>query len=295
MLLRGRLTIGIRRWPRCTARQCSLAGSPKVGEEVVEGTSACTSSDGPLTDTFGRFHSYLRISLTEKCNLRCVYCMPAEGVKLTPREKLMTLDERKRVVDLFANLGINKVRFTGGEPTVSKDLLPLIETCTKYEGIKSIGMTTNAIMLTSRYLDDLKAAGLNSVNISLDSLNADRFALMSRRDKKGLMKVLSAIFSAVAKGLKVKVNCVIMRGVNDDEMTQFIEMTKDMSLDVRFIELMPFDGNEWSATKVVIEIIGVTYSNYAMSAVYGVQRSCRALSSTGIPSSKRIQSVDRQT
>jgi cyclic pyranopterin phosphate synthase len=248
-------------------RRLSCSSAASVSHPVnsqLKSTVTATNdhSSSPLTDTFGRFHSYLRISLTEKCNLRCVYCMPAEGVALTCREDLLNFEERKRTIEIFARLGINKVRFTGGEPTLSKDLIPLISACRSFEGIKSIGMTTNAILLSNRMLDDLKTAGLSSINISLDSLNADRFAMMSRRDKKGLMKVLSAIFSSVAKGLHVKVNCVLMRGVNDDEMTQFIEMTKDMNLDVRFIELMPFDGNEWSRTKVrVIASLLVLYVN----------------------------------
>ena len=176
--------------------------------------------------------------------------MPESGVPLSPKESLLSFEERKQVIGIFARLGVNKLRFTGGEPTVSKDLLPLIEFSSSLPNIKTIGMTTNGIMLNPRMITDLKSAGLTSVNISLDSLSPDRFAQISRRDKKGLMKVLSSIYTSVSKDLSVKVNCVIMRGINDDELTQFIEMTKDCQLDVRFIELMPFDGNEWTPSKV---------------------------------------------
>lgn len=231
-----------------TRKSSNVRVAENVHIDKVE--QAASTSSSPLTDTFGRFHSYLRISLTEKCNMRCIYCMPADGVNLTPRDQLLTFEERKRVIDIFAHLGITKVRFTGGEPTLSKDLLPLIAACRNYDTINSIGMTTNAILLSQTQIQNLVAAGLTSINISLDSLNAAKFAKMSRRDGKGMMKVLGAIYASVRAGLKVKVNCVLMRGINDDELTKFIDLTKDTNVDVRFIELMPFDGNEWSPSKV---------------------------------------------
>lgn len=209
-----------------------------------------------LIDSFGRFHSYLRISLTEKCNLRCVYCMPEEGVTLTPSEQLMTLEERKRLISIFTGLGVNKLRFTGGEPTVSKQLGDLIKHASGIcatDGsrvLHSIGMTTNGLVLKDK-LDGLIHNGLTSINISLDTLSASKFAAISRRDQKGHTRVLSAIYAAVAKGLPVKVNVVLMRGTNDMEIADFIQLTKEVKLDVRFIELMPFDGNEWSDEKFI--------------------------------------------
>lgn len=207
-----------------------------------------------LVDSFGRKHTYLRISLTEKCNLRCVYCMPEHGVKLTAKERLMTLEERKRAISLFVDQGINKLRFTGGEPTVSNQLSELISFAR--ERISFVAITSNGIMLRDQ-LRGLLDAGLTSVNISLDTLEEKKFAAITRRDGKLLRKVMASIYGAVAAGLPVKVNIVIMRGTNDDEMHRFVALTKDMPIDVRFIELMPFDGNEWSPTSFVgyLEII----------------------------------------
>lgn len=206
-------------------------------------TAPFSTKHEALTDTFGRFHNYLRISLTEKCNLRCAYCMPEEGVHLTPKSHLMTLPERKRLISLFASLGVNKLRFTGGEPTISKDLEELIQHGNKC-GMKLIGITSNGIILKER-LDGLIKAGMTSVNISLDTLVDTKFATITRRDKKNIYRVLSSVYTAVSKGLPVKINCVLMRGFNDDELAQFVNLTKAVNVDVRFIELMPFDGNSW--------------------------------------------------
>lgn len=202
----------------------------------------------PLVDNFARKHTYLRISLTEKCNLRCTYCMPEHGVQLTPREHLMTLDERKRAIDLFCNLGVNKIRFTGGEPTVSNQLLPLVAFAR--QRVDSVAITSNGIMLKDQ-LRNLVEAGLTSVNVSLDTLSESKFHRITRRDGLLLNKVLSSIYGAVALGLHVKINCVIMRGVNDDEIEKFVQLTRDTNVDCRFIELMPFDGNEWNPKQFV--------------------------------------------
>jgi len=209
--------------------------------------SRCHST---LTDSFGRFHNYLRISLTEKCNLRCVYCMPMEGVSLTPKNKLFTLEETKQVISLFAELGVTKLRFTGGEPTVSKHLIPLVQYSRSLPTIQSIGITTNGILLHNQ-LDALQAAGLTHVNISLDTLQPARFAKIVRRDQKLLYKVLSTVFAAVTKGLSVKINCVVMRGVNVDELISFLDLTREMKVDVRFLEMMPFDDNNWDSKSLV--------------------------------------------
>lgn len=216
-----------------------------------------------LTDSFGRYHNYLRISLTEKCNLRCTYCMPENGVQLSPRDQLLSFSEQKSVIDIFSQLGVNKLRFTGGEPTLSKHLADLIKYARDLpNGMLNIGITTNAIQLNGRMLDNLVDAGLTSINISLDTLTPDRFGLITRRDKRGLMKVLSTIYAAAAKKLKVKVNCVLMRGINDDELAQFVEITRENDVDCRFIELMPFDGNEWSPQKFIgyEEVLSRLYS-----------------------------------
>lgn len=196
-----------------------------------------------LTDSHGRFHSYLRISLTERCNLRCVYCMPAEGVVLQPREHILSFEEIERLARIFAAHGVTKLRLTGGEPLVRKGVVDLAARLSALPGIHTLAITTNGIGL-ERQLDDLLASGVNAFNISLDTLRDDRFEQITRRP--GLSKVRSAIDRLVQLGVaSVKINCVVMRGVNDDELVDFVDMTKDQPVEVRFIEFMPFDGNGW--------------------------------------------------
>lgn len=167
-----------------------------------------THSSSPLTDKFGRFHSYLRISLTERCNLRCKYCMPAEGVQLSPKDKLLTADEVLRLASLFVQEGVRKIRLTGGEPTVRKDLTEIIERLKRIPLLESVGITTNGLMLT-RQLVGLQRAGLDALNISLDTLKAARYEQISRR--KGWERVIAGIDLAIQLGYKPKVNCVLMK------------------------------------------------------------------------------------
>lgn len=221
--------------------------------------SSNSGEKSPLVDTFGRFHSYLRISLTEKCNLRCVYCMPEEGISLTPRVGLMTLDERKRLIRIFSSLGANKLRFTGGEPTISNQLGELIKyavSCNPNSPFRSIGITSNGLILGDK-ITALADAGMTSINISLDTLSDEKFSSITRRDRKGHSRVLASIYKAVAQGIPVKINVVLMRGVNDMEVAAFVELTREFRIDVRFIELMPFDGNEWAPEKFMgyLEVI----------------------------------------
>lgn len=202
-----------------------------------------------LTDSYGRKHSYLRVSLTERCNLRCTYCMPEEGVELTPSPELLTANEIERLVRLFANAGITKVRLTGGEPTLRKDLNDIVSKIAAVPGIQHVGITTNGIKL-ARILPQLRESGLSLLNISLDTLRPSRFEAMTRR--KGHERVLECIDYAISLGYEpVKVNTVLMRGVNDDEIGDFVRLTKDKPVNVRFIEYMPFDGNFWSSDKMV--------------------------------------------
>jgi molybdenum cofactor biosynthesis protein A len=201
-----------------------------------------------LTDTFGRHHNYLRISLTERCNLRCQYCMPEEGVPLQGNEKILSADEIERIVRLFASQGVTKVRLTGGEPLVRKDLLDIVARIGKVPGITDIAMTTNGITLSHK-LEALVKAGLLHINISLDTLQPDRYLQVTRRP--GFDKVWRSIQQALALGLTtVKLNCVVMNGFNHDELAAFVELTRASRLDVRFIEYMPFDGNKWSENRL---------------------------------------------
>lgn len=188
-----------------------------------------------LQDSHNRFHNYLRISLTEKCNLRCQYCMPEEGVDLTPADHLMTADEVSRLASLFVSEGVNKIRLTGGEPLVRKDIVDIVSGLNELKplGLQSIGMTTNGIVL-KRKLPALVEAGLTNVNISLDTLDTLKFPIITRR--LGFERVLEAITEAEKVVEEVKVNVVLMRGMNDDELLDFVEFTKDRNISVRFIE-----------------------------------------------------------
>uniref|UniRef100_A0ACD5Z4W4 Uncharacterized protein n=2 Tax=Avena sativa TaxID=4498 RepID=A0ACD5Z4W4_AVESA len=208
-----------------------------------------TTTSDMLVDSFGRFHNYLRISLTERCNLRCQYCMPAEGVELTPKSELLSHDELIRVANIFVTSGVDKIRLTGGEPTVRKDLEDICLHLSGMKGLKTLAMTTNGIVL-SKKLPRLKECGLNALNISLDTLIPAKFEFMTRR--KGHSRVMESIDTAIELGYDpVKVNCVVMRGMNDDEICDFVELTRHKPINIRFIEFMPFDGNVWNAKKLV--------------------------------------------
>ena len=204
-----------------------------------------------LTDRFGRRHTYLRVSLTERCNLRCRYCMPAEGIDLTPRDGLMTTDEIVRLARIFVAAGVDKIRLTGGEPLVRKDAEDVADALGALPGLRALALTTNGLLL-ERKLDRLHHAGLTHLNLSLDTLRADRFQALTLRP--GLDRVLGALDLALAYGYAddtLKVNCVVMRGVNDDEVEDFVALTEALPVEVRFIEFMPFGGNEWAKDRLV--------------------------------------------
>ncbi|CAD5119101.1 DgyrCDS7746 [Dimorphilus gyrociliatus] len=204
-----------------------------------------------LTDKFNRKHNYLRISLTERCNLRCQYCMPEEGVQLTPKKNILTYEEIIKLATIFVKEGVTKIRLTGGEPLVHPKIINIIGSLNELKnyGLEDIGITTNGITL-KRHLPSLKAAGLTHINVSLDSLIPAKFEFFTRR--KGHSKVLESIDTALNIGYKpVKVNCVVMKNQNDDEILDFVEWTKDKHVDVRFIEYMPFDGNKWNDKKMI--------------------------------------------
>jgi GTP 3',8-cyclase len=203
----------------------------------------------PLTDTFGRVHRDLRISVTDRCNFRCTYCMPEEGMVWRPRDELLTYEEIERVARVFVDrFGIDAIRLTGGEPTVRAHLPVLIGKLAPL--VDDLALTTNGASL--RLLaDDLVAAGLRRVNVSLDSLRRERFHAITKRDD--LFRVLDGIDAALEAGLRpVKVNCVVMRGVNDDELVDFARFGRSNGVDVRFIEFMPLDAQRaWTNDQVV--------------------------------------------
>jgi cyclic pyranopterin phosphate synthase len=196
-----------------------------------------------LSDSFNRPINYLRISVTDRCNLRCVYCMPAEGIKLMSHNDILTYEEIYTVARAAAGLGINKLRLTGGEPLVRLGLPSLVQMLAKIDGVDDISLTTNGTLL-ARYASELKSAGLRRVNVSLDSLKPDRFRLITRIGDD-LNEVLKGIEVARAVGLEpVKINVVVMAGINDDELLDFATKTIDEGWQVRFIELMPLVGRD---------------------------------------------------
>ncbi|MBI2305140.1 MAG: GTP 3',8-cyclase MoaA [Chloroflexi bacterium] len=195
-----------------------------------------------LTDSFSRPITYLRISVTDRCNLRCLYCMPSQGLSLAPRKEMLRYEEIYQVVAAAAELGVHKVRLTGGEPLVRADILELVAMLGQIPGLDDLGLTTNGILLR-RYAASLKEAGLKRVNVSLDTLREERFRQITGRP--WLPEVLAGIEAAYQAGLRpVKINMVVLRGVNDDEVLDFARSTMTRDWHVRFIELMPFGEEE---------------------------------------------------
>ena len=201
-----------------------------------------------LQDSYGRQHNYLRISLIEKCNLRCTYCMPEDGVLLTPREQLMTAEEVIAIAGIFVKNGVNKIRLTGGEPLLRKDFSTIAEGISAMPVTLSI--TTNAILI-DRYIDELKRYGINDINVSLDTLKPEKFMTITKRDQ--FKKAYDNILLLQENGFHVKVNAVLLKDFNDDEIIDFIHLTQNQNINIRFIEFMPFDGNRWNRAKLVTE------------------------------------------
>jgi len=203
-------------------------------------------STTPLVDLHGRHHSYLRISLTERCNLRCTYCMPPEGVQLSPN--ILNKDEILKLASVFAQHGVTKFRLTGGEPTLRSDLLEIVQGLNTL-GPQQIGMTTNGVTL-ARHLDALVEAGMSSINISLDTLDANQFSELTRRPAAVHNKVLEAIRACHEHPqVSLKINCVVQRDVNDHQVPQMVEYFDEHTL--RFIEYMPFAANGWDTSMCV--------------------------------------------
>lgn len=194
-----------------------------------------------LIDKFNRRIDYLRISVTDRCNLRCIYCMPECGIINRPHEELLTFEEIERIVKAAVNLGIDKIRITGGEPLVRKDLPQLLQSLLRLPGIKDVSLTTNAILLT-KYIKELKNAGLKRMNISIDTLDARKFRRIAGQGE--LADVLNGIDAAIENGFLVKLNVVMMKGINDNEIMEFAKFAREKKLVIRFIELMPMIDNK---------------------------------------------------
>ncbi len=203
-----------------------------------------------MIDSYGRNINYLRISITDLCNLRCKYCMPEKGIEKIPHNEILRLEEIEELARIFVSLGVNKIRITGGEPLIRKGILNLIENIGKIEGLKDFAMTTNGIFL-KKYAKDLKNAGLNRVNISLDTLNEEKYRDITKGGD--IKEVLKGIEEAKKVGLTpIKLNVVLIGGLNEDEIEDFVDLTKNENIDVRFIELMPIgQAKDWSLDKFI--------------------------------------------
>ena len=221
-----------------------------------------------LQDTYLRTHSYLRISITEKCNLRCTYCMPAEGIALTPRPHLMTEDEIVAIAQTFVDLGVTKIRLTGGEPLVRKEAHSIIERLGQL-GVQ-LTLTTNGLLVHD-FISTFKKAGIKALNVSIDSLQKEKYKAITRRDS--FNQLWNNIELLQQNDFQVKLNVVLIKGFNDNEILDFIALTKAQKLQIRFIEFMPFDGNQWNKEKLVsyAEIIEQVHSVYSETQLLRIQ------------------------
>lgn len=216
-----------------------------------------------LIDEHNRVHDYLRISLTDHCNLRCFYCMPEEDYAFMPNQQLMQTHELIALAKIFVDQGVKKIRLTGGEPLVRKDAANIIQALGQLN--IQLTMTTNATRI-HLFIDVLKSAGIRSINISLDTLQREKFIMLTRRDQ--FDQVRSNIDLLLQHQFAVKINMVVVKGMNDHEILDFIAWTKNHPIQIRFIEFMPFDGNQWKSDKLVTlqEMLQIIQTQYAISA-----------------------------
>lgn len=194
-----------------------------------------------LKDNHGRTINYLRLAVTDRCNLRCFYCMPEEGIDWLARKEILTFEEMLRLCALLVNMGIDKIRITGGEPFVRTDIMKLLWSISKLPGLNQLTLTTNGV-LTAPLVPELKRMGIRSVNLSMDTLDRNRFFAITRRDE--LPKVLNTLDALISHGIDVKLNAVVMGEKNAQDILPLVELTKDLPVSVRFIEEMPFNGGD---------------------------------------------------
>ena len=211
-----------------------------------------------LTDKFGRQITYLRLAITDRCNLRCQYCMPAHGIDIVDRKDLLTYKEMYRITRVLSELGVNKVRLTGGEPFVRKDFINFLESLSFNDHLEEINITTNGALI-AKHIAKLEELGINAVNLSIDTLQKDKFKQITRRDV--FEETMETLDKLLASKLKLKLNVVVIPDVNTDELIDFVELTKNKDLSVRFIEEMPFNGvglrktkDIWNLDKIYTEI-----------------------------------------
>ena len=221
-----------------------------------------------LTDSFKRKHTYLRISLIERCNLKCTYCMPEEGIPLSPRNHLMSYEEIYTIAKTFVKHGVTKIRLTGGEPLIRKDIHVILKKLSSL-GVE-LSITTNAV-LVHKYIDALKDSGIKSINVSLDTLNREKFSQITRRNE--FERVYQNILLLIREGFQVKINSVLIKDFNEDEIIDFIELTKKHPITIRFIEFMPFNGNKWDMSKLVsyAQVIDRAHAKYSQELIQRLQ------------------------
>lgn len=213
-----------------------------------------------IFDTYNRGHNYLRISLTDRCNLRCAYCMPNDEYHFMPTQHLMQPAEIEEITRVFVSMGVNKIRLTGGEPLARQDFGEILKRLSPLP--VELTLTTNATLL-HRHLDALEIAGVRNLNISLDTMSPEKFVTLTRRDM--FSQTMNNINLALERGFIVKINMVVMKMVNDDEVLDFIEWTRHQAVDIRFIEFMPFKGNRWKGAQVftkreLLELVNTRYT-----------------------------------
>lgn len=203
-----------------------------------------------IVDSYGRIHTNLRISVTDRCNIRCFYCMPNENVKFLPHREILTFEEIQRFTRICSTMGVDRIRITGGEPLVRSQLEKLVAMLVNIDAINSVALTTNGVLLADQ-AQRLRHAGLNRINISLDTLNEDTFFRLSRR--KGLDRVLRGIEAAIAAGFeKIRLNAIAIAGLTDDEIIPLVEFAVRQGLEIRFIEFMPLDAEQnWKNDQVL--------------------------------------------
>lgn len=200
-----------------------------------------TMADNKLVDKYGRQLNYLRLSVTDRCNIRCRYCMPEEGMLFAKREELLSFEELQYLSVIFCGLGVDKIRITGGEPFVRKGIMSFLQKLSLVSGLKEIVITTNATLIDG-YIDELLQTRIRKINVSLDALDANRFFQITRRDSFDI--VYANIFTLLQAGFEVKLNCVLSAAINIADIIPFIELTKHHPLAVRFLEEMPFNGTD---------------------------------------------------
>lgn len=221
-----------------------------------------------LTDSFKRKHTYLRISLIERCNLKCTYCMPEEGIPLSPRNHLMSYEEIFTIAKTFVKHGVTKIRLTGGEPLIRKDIHVILKKLSSL-GVE-LSITTNAV-LVHKYIDALKEFGIKSINVSLDTLKREKFSQITRRNE--FERVYQNILLLIREGFHVKINSVLIKDFNEDEIIDFIQLTKKHPITIRFIEFMPFNGNKWDMSKLVsyAQVMDRAHAKYSKELIQRLQ------------------------